>query len=216
MLDGIGRRCFNGSFNMKTIVIIAAFCLAVSACSSIPKVDRVDAARQIDLSGFWNDSDVRIVCESLINDALSSDRVQAAIAAKKKGGLPKVLIGGFRNDTDEHIDTSVISKTMEVVIFNSGKLDFVAGGTTRDEIREERASQQLNASEATAAKLAQEIGADFLLTGAVKTVIDRAANQEVRTYWVSAEMTDITTTSRMWMGQNNEIKKYVTRPKNKL
>ena len=200
----------------KTIAgVIAALCLAVSGCSSIPKVERVDAARQIDLSGYWNDSDVRLVCESLINDALSSDRVQAAVAAKK-GGLPKVLIGGFRNDTDEHIDTSVISKTMEVVIFNSGKLDFVAGGSTRDEIRDERASQQLNASEATAAKLAQETGADFLLTGAVKIVVDRAANQEVRTYWVSAEMSDITTTARMWMGQNSDIKKHVTRPRNKL
>jgi hypothetical protein len=202
---------------MKKLLLLTTTVLLLTAtgCSSAPKVTRVDAGTQVDLSGYWNDSDVRIVCESLINDALTSERVKNAIAAKK-GKLPVVLIGSFKNDSAEHIDTSVISKTMEVVIFNSGKLDFVAGGDVRDELRDEREAQQLHASEATAAKLGAETGADFLLTGAVKTVIDKADNKEVRTYWVSAEMSDISTTARVWMGQNSEIKKLVTRPKNKL
>jgi hypothetical protein len=188
--------------------------LMLSACSSIPKVQRVDAATQVDLSGYWNDSDVRIVCDSLIQQCLDSQRVVQAIAAK--GGIPTVLVGSFKNDSAEHLDTEVISKTMETVIFNSGKLDFVAGGGVREELRAERADQQLNASEATAARLGAETGADFLLTGSVKTVIDKAGNQEVRTYWVYAEMTNISTNARMWMGENNEIKKLVTRPKNKI
>jgi PBP1b-binding outer membrane lipoprotein LpoB len=145
---------------------------------------------------------------------LNSARVAQAISAK--GGTPAVLVGSFKNDSSEHIDTEVISKTMETAIFNSGILDFVAGGGVREELRAERADQQLNASEATAAKLGAETGADFLLTGSVKTVIDKAGNQEVRTYWVNAEMTNISTNTRMWMGENNEIKKLVTRPKNKL
>jgi uncharacterized protein (TIGR02722 family) len=202
--------------NMKKIALCAAIAAMVvlSACSSVPKVERLDAATQIDLSGYWNDSDVRIVCESLIKDCIESPRVTQAI--KDKGGIPTVLVGTFKNDSSEHIDTEVISKNMETAIFNSGILDFVAGGTVREELRAERADQQLNASEATAAKLGAEIGADFLLTGSVKTVIDKAGNQEVRTYWVYAEMTNISTNARMWMGENSEIKKLVTRPKNKL
>ncbi|MDR0640008.1 MAG: penicillin-binding protein activator LpoB [Spirochaetaceae bacterium] len=201
---------------MKKIALCAAFAAMVvlGGCSSVPKVQRVDAATQVDLSGYWNDSDVRIVCESLIRDCINSARVAQAIGAK--GGIPVVLVGTFKNDSSEHIDTEVISKTMETAIFNSGRLDFVAGGFVREELRAERADQQLNASEATAAKLGAETGADFLLTGSVKTVIDKAGNQEVRTYWVYAEMTNISTNARMWMGENSEIKKVVTRPKNKL
>ena len=185
------------------------------SCSSAPKVKRVDAATQTDLSGYWNDTDVRIVCESLIRDCLNSARVVQAIAAKG-GKNPVVLVGLFRNESSEHIDTSIISSTMEVAIFNSGKLDFVAGGGTRNELRAERQDQQLNASEETAAALGKEMGADFLLTGSVKAIIDQADNKMVRTYFVNAEMSNIETNARMWMGQNSEIKKVITRPRSKL
>jgi uncharacterized protein (TIGR02722 family) len=201
---------------MKKIVLCAAIAAlgVLGACSSGPKVQRVDAAMQVDLSGYWNDSDVRIVCDALIADCINSPRVAQAIQAKN--GTPVVLVGSFKNDSSEHIDTEILTKTMETAIFNSGILDFVAGGSVREELRAERAEQQLNSSEATAAKLGAETGADFLLTGSVKTVLDKSGNQEVRTYWVYAEMTNISTNARMWMGENNDIKKLVTRPKNKL
>jgi PBP1b-binding outer membrane lipoprotein LpoB len=184
----------------------------LASCSSAPRVSRVPATAQTDLSGYWNDTDVRIVCEALINDCLNSPRVAQAIAAKG-GRLPVVIVGSFRNESSEHIDTAIISSTMEVTIFNSGKLDFVAGGSTRLELREERQDQQINASESTASALANETGADFLLTGTVRTIIDRAANQTVRTYFVFAEMTDIETNARMWMAQNSEIKKVIVQPR---
>ncbi|MDR0628732.1 MAG: penicillin-binding protein activator LpoB [Treponema sp.] len=186
----------------------------ISACSSNPKVSRVDAGTQTDLSGYWNDTDVRIVCDSLIKGCLDSPRVLQATA--QLGRLPRVLVGTFKNDSDEHIDTSIITSTMEVVIFNSGKADFVAGGSTRSELRAERQDQQGNASEDTAAALGNETGADFLLTGSVKTIIDGAGNTATRTYFVNAEMTNIETNTRLWMDQNSEIKKVITRPKAKL
>jgi hypothetical protein len=119
------------------------------------------------------------------------------------------LVGSFRNDSDEHIDTSIISSTMEVAIFNSGRADFVAGGSTRNELRDERQDQQSNASEQSAKALANETGADFLLTGSVKTIVDRAGNTTTRTYYVNAELTNIETNTRLWMDQNSEIKKVI-------
>ena len=199
----------------KFVSIVGAILLLLSSCASGPKVSRIDASTQTDLSGYWNDTDVRIVCESLINDCLNSPRVDQAIRAMG-GKTPIVLVGSFRNESSEHIDTSIIASTMEVTIFNSGKMDFVAGGSTRNELRAERQDQQSNASEATAARLANETGANFMLFGSVKTIIDKAGNQTVRTYFVTAEMTNVETNARMWMGQNNEIKKVVVQPKNKL
>ncbi|MDR2258135.1 MAG: penicillin-binding protein activator LpoB [Treponema sp.] len=185
-----------------------------AACSSNPKVTRVDADTQIDLSGYWNDTDVRIVCDSLISGCLESPRVTQVIA--QKGRLPVFLVGSFRNDSDEHIDTSIISSTMETAIFNSGKADFVAGGGIRNELRAERQDQQSNASEATGKALGNETGADFLLTGSVKTIVDRAGNTATRTYFVNAELTNIETNARLWMDQNSEIKKVIKRPGAKL
>jgi uncharacterized protein (TIGR02722 family) len=201
---------------MKKLIISAAILtvlvLLVSACSSTPKVTRVDADTTIDLSGRWNDTDVRMVCDSLINDCLSSPRVVQYVqrfSAGRNGALPACLVGGFKNDSSEHIDTSIISKSMEISIVNSGKLDFVAGGETREEIRAERQDQQFNASEETASALAYETGANLLLTGSVKSIVDKAGKTTVRSYFVSAELTNIETNTRLWMGENNEIKKTI-------
>jgi len=193
-------------------LMFAAF-LMLCACSST-KVKRVDPEKQIDLSGYWNDTDVRIVCEALIKDCINSPRVAQDL--RTKGRIPMVIVGRFRNDSDEHINTDIISSTMEVTIFNSGRLDFVAGGDVRDDIRAERMDQQNNASAATMARLRNETGADYMLTGAVRSIVDREANQTVRTYYVNAELTSIETNQRLWMGQNSEIKKLITRPKNSL
>ena len=190
--------------------------LILFGCSSTPKVTRVEADRQIDLSGYWNDTDVRMVCDSLIRDCLNSARVSNEIAqfsARNGGRLPTAIVGTFRNNSSEHIDTTIISSRMEIAIVNSGKLGFVAGGDTRTELRAERNDQQMNASEATASALANETGANYMLTGAVRTIVDSAGNQTVRSYFVSAELTNLETNERLWMGSNDEIKKIVTRPR---
>ncbi|MDR0688901.1 MAG: penicillin-binding protein activator LpoB [Spirochaetaceae bacterium] len=196
---------------MKRFFAVAALCLALlAACSSNPKVSRVDANTRTDLSGYWNNTDVTIVCDSLISSFLQSPRVTEFVA--RKGALPVILIGSFRNESDEHIETSIISTIMEQAIFDSGKALPVAGGASRGELRAERTEQQSYASEDTAAALANELGADFLLTGTVRTIVDQAGKTTTRTYYVSAELSDIETTARLWMGQNNEIKKVIVRP----
>jgi len=198
----------------KTTLLIFVVFLLLSSCATT-KVTRVDSGTQIDLSGYWNDKDVKIVCESLINDCLSSPRVNQTIKAMGKK-TPTVIVGNFRNESSEQIDTSIITSIMETTIFNSGKMDFVAGGSVRDDIRAERQDQQSNASAATRAALRNETGADYMLTGTVRSIVDREGNRTVRTYFVTAEMTDIETNMRMWIGQNNDIKKIVTQPKNRL
>jgi uncharacterized protein (TIGR02722 family) len=203
---------------MKKSVIILLTCFTIlvlaGGCGSTPKVTRVDADTRTDLSGYWNDTDVRIVCDGLVRAALDSPRVVQITA--QLGRLPVILVGSFKNDSDEHIDTGIISGTMERAIFNSGRADFVAGGDTRGELRAERQDQQSNASEGTASALANETGADFLLTGSVKTIVDRAGNTATRTYFVSAELTNIATNARLWIDQNSEIKKVIKRPFTRL
>ena len=200
------------------IVLLLSIAL-FTACASGPQIARVDASTQIDLSGRWNDTDVRTVSNSLINSCLSSPRVTQFIqqySNQNKGKLPACLVGTFRNESSEHIDTSIISKAMEIAIVNSGKMDFVAGGDTRTEIRGERMDQQGNASDETAAAWGYETGAALLLTGTVKSIVERAGNTSVRSYFVSAELTNIETNRRLWMGENNEIKKVITRPRTRL
>jgi uncharacterized protein (TIGR02722 family) len=192
----------------RSVGIFLAACLVplLSACAS-GSVRRIDSGTVTDLSGYWNDTDVRIVCDSLIKACLSFPRVIQE--NDKLGRNPVFLVGPFRNESDEHIDTSIIADTMEIAIFNSGKADFVAGGATREALRRERLDQQSTASEETAKRLANETGADYLLTGSVKTIVDQGGRTRTRTYYVTAELTNIESSMRLWIDQNNEIKKEI-------
>jgi len=195
----------------KRMFVPFALFLAVSLLSACgTQVNRVGTDRAIDLSGRWNDTDARLVSESLINDALSSPRVAQFVRefqSANGGRRPAAVVGSFRNESSEHIDTSIIARAMERAIVNSGRLDFVAGGDTRQELRGERQQQQSHASEATAAALANETGATLLLTGSVNSIVDRAGNRTVRAYFVTAHLTNVETGARLWIGENSEIRK---------
>jgi uncharacterized protein (TIGR02722 family) len=199
---------FSRNFCRKVfpVVTMLFFALLYTACAST-SVKRVDAEKVTDLSGYWNDTDVRIVCDSLIKSCLDDPGIIRE--AKKLGRNPVFLVGRFRNESDEHIDTSIIADTMRVAIRRSGRADFVTGGAGRDAVREERQDQQGNASEATASKLGNETGADFLLEGSVKTIIDTSGNTSIRTYRVTAELANIETGIVLWDDQNSEIKKVI-------
>ena len=198
---------------MKKIFVIFAcvLLLVLTGCESTRSVsvDRIDASTAIDLSGYWNDTDIRIVAETLVKDCVNAPAIENYIRNERM--LPVVIVGSFRNDTDEHIDTSILAKKFEAALINSGRVDFVASSSERQEIREERLEQQEWASEETAKRLANEYGADFMLIGSVKTVVDQIDNQMVRTYFVYAELIDIETNRKLWMGENSEIKKIITK-----
>ncbi len=191
------------------VLVGAALSLSFASisCSSSPKVERISANTVVDLSGYWNDTDVRTVAETLINDCMNAGAIRNF--EQKKNRVPVVVVGEFRNQSDEHIDTSILAKKFEVALINSGKVDFVASSSERSEIRAERDDQQINASEETAASIGNETGADFMLVGSVKTIVDSIGNQSVRTYFVSAEMVDIETNRKLWAGTDDSIKKYI-------
>ena len=198
---------------MKKIFVIftCVLLLVLTGCESTRSVsvDRIDASTAIDLSGYWNDTDIRIVAETLVKDCVNAPAIENYIRNNRM--LPVVIVGSFKNDTDEHIDTSIIAKKFETALINSGKVDFVASSSERQEIREERLEQQEWASEETAKRLANEYGADFMLIGSVKTSVDMIDNKTVRTYFVYAELIDIETNRKLWIGENSEIKKLITK-----
>ena len=190
----------------------AAFLLiAVLAGCATPKVERIDAETVTDLSGYWNDTDVRLVADTLIKECTNAPAISNY--TRSKGKFPVVIVGTFKNQSDEHIDTSILVKKFEAALVNSGKVDFVASASERGELRQERKEQQDWSSEETAKRLANETGADFMLIGAVKTIVDMNDKKSTRTYYVTAELIDIESNRKLWIGENSEIKKLITKPK---
>jgi PBP1b-binding outer membrane lipoprotein LpoB len=199
---------------MKKFIPIIVVVFLFFSCESIASVSRVPSSSLTDLSGYWTNNDVRIVCDSLIASCLDSNRI--AQFSREKGRLPRIKIGVFKNNSDEHLDPTIIANTMKVVITNSGRAEFVADNATQSELRAEKQDQIGNTGDDTAASIGNETGADFLLTGSVKTIVDRAGNTSARTYVVNAELTNIETSVIYWTDENSEIKKVIQQAKMKF
>ena len=189
--------------------------LALTSCASNKSpVTRVDSETVLDLSGNWNDTDIGIVCKSLIAEAIQSPRIAKFEA--ENGRPPVVILGRIRNDSSEPADvihTDIISKKMENALINSGVFDFVADSGDREALRAERLAQIDFTNPETAAAIGNETGADLMLVGSVKTSIEKSPNgkTESRHYYVYAQMQHLSTNITWWSGENVEIKKIIKR-----
>ena len=183
-------------------VILAS--LLVAGCGT--KVTRIDVDETVDLSGAWNDTDSRLVAEEMIADALSHP--WTSNFAGQRGRAPAVIVGTVRNFSHEHINMNTFVADMERALVNSGRIEFVASSDERGEIREERADQDLNASEETRNEAGQETGADFMLKGQINTIVDVEGDQQVRYYQVDLTMISLADNRKVWLGQK-KIKKLI-------
>lgn len=199
------KRKIISAFYVASVLFV---CIFVSSCATT-SVRRVSSDTVTDLTGFWNDTDVKIVCNDLIEKCLKSEKIKRFEAKNER--LPVIIVGRFKNDSTEHIDTSIMTEKFADAIINSGIAEFVADKAEREELREEREAQNKEGytSEETIKAIDNETGADFMLKGFVKTIVERARNKTVRTYFVSAQLIDLEKNIIIWKGLNEEIKKIV-------
>ncbi|MBQ7908309.1 MAG: penicillin-binding protein activator LpoB [Elusimicrobiaceae bacterium] len=193
---------------MKKIIAGLLVLPFIFACAT--KVERMDSREIKDVSGRWNDTDSQMVASEMIQDCLNSGWY--AKAAARLGKEPVVIVGSVTNDSMEHINTATFVEEMQRALINSGKVEFVASRNERGELREERLEQDEFASEETRKAFGREVGADYMLSGIINSIVDSQSKKAVVFYQVNMKLIDIESNKIVWNGQK-QIKKYVTRSK---
>lgn len=186
------------------IALSLSVLVAVTGCKT--KVKRVGVDETIDLSGRWNDTDSQLVSAEMISDLASRSWVEEYTATH--GKKPVVIVGTVRNLSSEHIQTETFTKDLERELINSGRVKFVANPVERGELRQERKEQQIWSREETQKRLAAETGADYMLQGGIKTIIDQEGKESVKFYQVDLELVQLETNEKAWIG-SKKIKKLV-------
>lgn len=185
-------------------LFIAASMILLAACSR--KVTRIDPIDTPDISGSWNQTDSRLTAEQMINQSLTeawlSDYLQA------KGKKPTVIVGMITNKSHEHIEAETFIKDLERSFISTAKVGLVQSGTKREEMRGEKADQQVNSSVSTMKKFGLEKGADYILQGSINSIVDAYKKKKTVTYQVNLELTDILTNEIVWVG-DKKISKFV-------
>lgn len=191
-----------------TVVALVGLIGVLPGCA--PKhVSRIDPNSVTDLSGRWNDTDSRLVAKALIEQSLG-DGWAERYASDHGGQPPTVIVGSFRNDSYEHIPVSTFVNDLERAFVGSGQVRVVASPEERQEVRAERQDQQDNARADTRAKMAQELGANYMLQGQIQSIEDEEGGEKIVYYQVDATLIDVQSNVKVWTGQHR-IKKYIER-----
>ncbi len=175
-----------------------------------PSIKRVETNLVKDVGGGWNDTDAQMVAAEMINDCLNAGWYNKTLL--KLGKEPVVIVGTVSNNSMEHINTDVFVEEIQRALINSGKVEFVASKNERGEVRTERLEQDEFASEETRKAFGKEIGADFMLSGTLNSVVDKSGKKALVFYQVNMKLINLETNQIVWNGQK-QIKKYVKRSK---
>ncbi|MCL2334469.1 MAG: penicillin-binding protein activator LpoB, partial [Endomicrobia bacterium] len=71
--------------------IVALLSVGLFACSGA-QVTRVDSGEEIDLSGYWNDTDSQLTSQEMIKDSLNRPWIQVFMA-QNNNRKPRVIVG---------------------------------------------------------------------------------------------------------------------------
>lgn len=188
------------------LAMVAVTALTLSGCGHETKVTRVDAGVVTDLSGRWNDTDSRMVAETMVKESLGYPWLGNFTQTKHR--QPVVVVGTILNSSHEHISVQTFVTDLERELTNSQKVTFVAGKGERDELRTERKEQAMFSREDTQKAPGKEIGADYMMKGTISTILDEAEGTKAVFYQVDLQMVDLESNAKVWYGQK-KIKKVI-------
>ena len=180
-------------------VKIMTLALSLGACAPDFEGTYSDPAQSEIVDDKWNETDARKTATSLIQQVLSKPWL-AAYEQKNKQ-KPVVIVDDVANRTDEHIDTKALTEFMQDELINSGRVRFL-NAEKRKQILEEIKYQNSGTTEGSTKKtLGKQIGADFMLSGAISSSVHSQGGLKTVTYQTAMNLTDLETTEMIWSGK---------------
>lgn len=187
-------------------------CALTSCAGSTQQIQRVDARKQVDLSGKWNDTDARLTADALIAECFNANWLtQFQMSQKRK---PAVRVRGVVNKTDEHIDAQIFVKSIEAAMVNSGKVTVLAQDGNEMEVMDQEQIRAQSGRQAAGGPvvMGHETGADFVVAVRTASVLDEVEGRQVKFYKINFELVSPTSGEKAWIG-DYEIKKLVSQGK---
>jgi penicillin-binding protein activator len=179
------------------IGMLCSFSVFINACTKDFQGEYDDPATVEIVDDRWNETDARKTAEALISSSLSKPWL-ATFTKTNNGERPIVLVDDIENRTAEHIDTKALTESVRNELINSGKVRFV-NESRRQKILEEIKYQESGAVAASSAKKSgRQIGADYMLGGAISATVNMQGGLKVVTYQTNLILTNLETAEIEW------------------
>jgi uncharacterized protein (TIGR02722 family) len=171
-------------------------------CSSSQSSETL--VQRVDPSGIY-DTDITFSSEDLHQTV--QKMVSSMLQNKIFDGTITIDVYKMQNNTDEHIDTQVITDSIKTAIIKSGKARFI-DTRLRKVLQQELDFQNKNLySDKVKAKIiGRQIGADYLLVGKVSSIKQRNVQRIDYYYVVTLELVNVENGTVDWIDEK-KIKK---------
>jgi uncharacterized protein (TIGR02722 family) len=174
------------------------FSIMQTSCTSTTQAEYADPTSVEIVDDRWNETDARKTSETMIKGLLEKSWLENFKKANK-GLRPLVIVGEIENRTDEHIDTKALFEYLQDEIINSGKVRFTDGPNREKilaELKYQNDSGMVNKN--TAKAKGKQIGADFLLSGGLTSIVATNEGLKTITYQTTLRLTDLQTAEIIW------------------
>ncbi len=178
------------------LVLAAVILLMLGGCSATTRDLSSDDAIHYDEG--YDFSDKKAIVNNLVESLVNKPPLVA------RYDRPVVIIYGVANRTSEHIETDGITDDIRQEIMQSGKARFV-NKVQRDNIAKESNYQYGgNVSAETRLQRARQIGAEYMLTGTLRSIKKKQPKQmrltkkTLQYYSLTLELTDLQTGIIEW------------------
>ncbi len=167
--------------------IAAAYIVFATGCGpkAFTKGDYDDPTRVELLDDKFNEADMQQMAETII---------KAMVACGYVANAPKppiVIVQKVQNRTEEHIDTVSMTDKIRTALIKTGKVRFVnkeERGTLDEEYDYNAAG---NVSGHTQKKRGGQVGADYVLSGAMATNVQQVGNDKFIYYKLTMNLTNM-------------------------
>jgi uncharacterized protein (TIGR02722 family) len=190
------------------LVGVVSALLVLAGCGgpkAFTKGEYDDPTRVELLDDKFNEADMQQMADTVIKAMVACPYV--AKAAKP----PVVIVERVQNRTQEHIDTVSMTDMIRTALIKTGKVRFVnkeERGTV-DEEYEYHAGGAVSGP--TAKKKGSQVGADYILSGAMATNIQEVGGDKLIYYKLTMNLTSLETTTIDCTEEKQVRKKYKKR-----
>jgi uncharacterized protein (TIGR02722 family) len=154
------------------------------------------------LSDQFNENDLQLIAKKMTGSLLGAPAVQAMT------GQPVLVVGRVRNKTSEHIDTESLADKVRVELQRAGRFAFT-DQAAREQIAAEYDYQQSGmVAKDTAKGPGGQVGADYILTGQIASIVQEVGADKVVYYKMTMQLTNLRTGLITWTDEKELRKKF--------
>ena len=183
--------------NNIIIAISIVGAVLLSGCSTKTQYDDINGQDTTNV-GF-NLTDLRATTEKMVDELLDAKAIKRITAVDR----PTLFFSNIRNETHEHLNTSMLANTVQTKLIKSDIFQFTDMSQIKN-IKEQAGYQNDSGmvDQDTAIKLGKQVGAKYMLYGAFQDIDQTGkkgfSNVHSKAYVITLKMIDLETGIIIW------------------